>query len=364
MTDAVESKAKILFVDDEPRILVALKALFRSRYQVFTANSGADAVALMESEDLDVIVSDQRMPEMTGVEVLRTARERRPRAIRVLLTGYSDLSAILGAINDGEIFRFINKPWSNNELRDTIAAAVAASQVDVSEEISVQLGGEEAAAESPASVAASSSGGEGLAPSAEAAEVSAEPPLAEGGGEVAAAADKAVVDIATGPKAAGRETGILVLDEDSTTREVLQRVLHVDRPVFTAVDLDGALELLETESIGVIITELSIGGESVTQLLTALRQHHPSLVAIVLTSQADAGLGIELINRGQIYRFLSKPISEGMLRGSVNLAVRRFDILQKNPEQTLRLAAEEAPEPAEDRRGVFKRIGRLFGLTA
>lgn len=101
-----------------------------------------------------------------------------------------------------------------------------------------------------------------------------------------------------------------------------------------------------------------------THLLTALRQHHPSLVAIVLTSRADAGLGIELINRGQIYRFLSKPISEGMLRGSVNLAVRRFDILQKNPEQTLRLAAEKAPEPPSDRRGVFKRIGRLFGLTA
>ena len=144
MTEGIESKAKILFVDDEPRILVALKALFRSRYQVFTANCGADAVALLEQEDVDVIVSDQRMPEMTGVEVLRTARELRPRAIRVLLTGYSDLSAILGAINDGEIFRFINKPWSNNELRDTIAAAVKASEVDVAEDVSAELNHSEA----------------------------------------------------------------------------------------------------------------------------------------------------------------------------------------------------------------------------
>ena len=88
-------------------------------------------------------------------------------------------------------------------------------------------------------------------------------------------------------------------------------------------------------------------------------------MAIVLTARADAGHGIELINRGQIYRFLSKPISEGLLRGSVNLAVRRFDILKKNPEQTRRLAAAKTPpKPETDRRGIFGRIGRLFGLTA
>ncbi len=315
MTTAADSKARILFVDDEPRILVALKALFRSSYEVCTANSGADAVALLKEKDFDVIVSDQRMPEMTGVEVLRSARELRPRAIRVLLTGYSDLSAILGAINDGEIFRFINKPWSNNDLRETIAAAVKASEVDQVPEAQAL------AKESEAAVAAP------------------------------------VVD--------ADQTGILVLDEDSTTRDVLQRVLHKDRPVFTATDLDSALDVLEQQNIGVIITELAVGGESVTQLLAALREHHPALVAIVLTARADAGHGIELINRGQIYRFLSKPISEGLLRGSVNLAVRRFDILKKNPEQTRRLAAAKTPpKPETDRRGIFGRIGRLFGLTA
>ncbi|MBO6752951.1 MULTISPECIES: response regulator [Spongiibacter] len=315
MTTAADSKARILFVDDEPRILVALKALFRSSYEVCTANSGADAVALLKEKDFDVIVSDQRMPEMTGVEVLRSARELRPRAIRVLLTGYSDLSAILGAINDGEIFRFINKPWSNNDLRETIAAAVKASEVDQVPEAQAL------AKESESAVAAP------------------------------------VVD--------ADQTGILVLDEDSTTRDVLQRVLHKDRPVFTATDLDSALDVLEQQNIGVIITELAVGGESVTQLLAALREHHPALVAIVLTARADAGHGIELINRGQIYRFLSKPISEGLLRGSVNLAVRRFDILKKNPEQTRRLAAAKTPpKPETDRRGIFGRIGRLFGLTA
>ena len=126
------------------------------------------------------------------------------------------------------------------------------------------------------------------------------------------------------------------------------------------------MDLLERHKIGVIITEIAVGGELVTDLLSALRQHHPSLVAIVLTGKSDAEQGIDLINRGQIYRFLSKPVSEGLLRGSVNLAMRRFEILQKHPAQTLRIAADATPPPLpdSDRRGVFQRIGRLFGLTA
>jgi serine/threonine-protein kinase len=316
---AVEPRARILFVDDEPRILVALKALFRRDYDVVTANSGAAALEILREGEVDVIVSDQRMPEMTGVEVLRNAKDLRPRAIRVLLTGYSDLSAILAAINDGEIFRFINKPWSNVDLRSTIAAAVKASAID--------FVAEEATATTPT-------------------------PTPEDPTERVYIAG---VD----------DVGTLILDDDQTTRTVLQRVLTKERSVYVASTLDEALDLLEQHKIGVIITELIVGGEVVTDLLTALRQHHPSLVAIVLTSHSDAEQGIDLINRGQIYRFLSKPISEGLLRGSINLAMRRFEILQKNPAQTLRLVAETpAVAPEADKRGVFKRIGRLFGLTA
>ncbi|CAA0087016.1 Hydrogenase transcriptional regulatory protein hupR1 [Zhongshania aliphaticivorans] len=313
-TGAEPQRARILFVDDEPRILIALKALFRRDYDVVTAASGEAALEILREGDVDVVVSDQRMPEMTGVEVLRKAKDLRPRAIRVLLTGYSDLSAILAAINEGEIFRFINKPWSNVDLRSTIAAAVKASTVDYVK-----------APEAP------------------------EEDLTE-------RVHIPGVD----------DVGTLILDDDEATRSTLQRVLGRERSVYCASNLDEALNLLERHKMGVIVTEVSVGGEPVTELLTALRQHYPSLVAIVLTSQSDAEQGIDLINRGQIYRFLSKPISEGLLRGSVNLAMRRFEILQKHPAQTLRIAAEATPPPPpeSDRRGVFQRIGRLFGLTA
>ncbi|GAA4089410.1 response regulator [Zhongshania borealis] len=308
--ETTEAKPRILFVDDEPRILVALKALFRRDYDVVTANSGPAALDILRAGDVDVVVSDQRMPEMTGVEVLRSAKDIRPRAIRVLLTGYSDLSAILAAINDGEIFRFINKPWSNVDLRQTIAAAVKASAIE----------------------------------------------------HVESAVEEGVNEKVYIPGV--DDVGTLILDDDAGTRDTLQRVLGRERAVYSAKNLDEAFEQLEKHKIGVIITELTVGGEAVIDLLSALRQYHPSLVAIVLTGQSDAEQGIDLINRGQIYRFLSKPISEGLLRGSVNLAMRRYEILHKNPAQTLRIAAEAAPPPANDTRGVFKRIGRLFGLTA
>lgn len=307
-----QGRPRVLFVDDEPRILIALKVLFRTEYEVFTAGSGQQALDILRTQAVDVVVSDQRMPRMTGVELLNQVKQQCPRAIRVLLTGYSDINAIVGAINDGEIFRFVNKPWTNAELRATVAAAVRASRVDsVTDEW--PLG-----ADTPAP---------GKAPT-------------EPGG-----------------------IGILILDDDVETRARVHQILDAERSVYTAGSLDEGLSVLEQQRIGVIITELVVGGETVTDLLGALRQHHPSLVAIVLAAQADADHSIELINRGQIYRFLNKPVSEGLLRGSVNLATRRFEILQKNPQQTQRIAAETTPA-GNDRLGLFQRIGRMFGLTA
>src|SRR4051794_29265386 len=106
-------KPRVLFVDDEPRILSTMRMLFKANYELFFADSGAKALELLKTQVVDVIVSDQRMPGMTGIELLRQARELNPNAMRILLTGYSDLNAIIGSVNDGEIFRFVNKPWNN-----------------------------------------------------------------------------------------------------------------------------------------------------------------------------------------------------------------------------------------------------------
>jgi len=107
-------KFSILFVDDEPRVLKTLKALFRHDYNILTASSGQEALELLSSKKIDIVVSDQRMPTMLGSELLKKVSKLYPKTIRLLLTGFSDTSAIVDTINDGEIFRFLHKPWDNN----------------------------------------------------------------------------------------------------------------------------------------------------------------------------------------------------------------------------------------------------------
>ncbi|NVE00507.1 HD domain-containing phosphohydrolase [Massilia sp. BJB1822] len=109
--------ATLLCVDDEPNILSALRRLFRARgYRVLTAESGEEGLQILEQEAVDLVISDMRMPEMDGARFLAQVRARRPDVLRLLLTGYSDVQSILDAINCGEIYRYITKPWDDNDI--------------------------------------------------------------------------------------------------------------------------------------------------------------------------------------------------------------------------------------------------------
>jgi len=124
--ETAANEVKILLVDDEVNITKALRRLLMDvdQYDVQIANSGQDALALLADEpDIGVIVSDQRMPEMTGVEFLKKARDLVPDAVRILLTGYADIEASIAAINDGAVFRYLTKPWEDDNLLQTIAEA-------------------------------------------------------------------------------------------------------------------------------------------------------------------------------------------------------------------------------------------------
>ena len=117
---------KILLVDDEVNITKSLRRLLMEvdRYDVFVAQSGGEGLDIVQAEqDIGVIISDQRMPGMSGVEFLSKVREIAPDAIRILLTGYADIEASIGAINQGAVFRYLTKPWENEELLDVVAEA-------------------------------------------------------------------------------------------------------------------------------------------------------------------------------------------------------------------------------------------------
>jgi DNA-binding NtrC family response regulator len=119
------SQPALLVVDDEGEILYSLRSLLRKEYDFHAAQSGYEALRVLERTPIQVVMADQRMPEMTGVDFLAQLRGRYPDVTRILLTGYADLPAVIAAINQGQVFRYITKPWDADALRLTLREAVA-----------------------------------------------------------------------------------------------------------------------------------------------------------------------------------------------------------------------------------------------
>ncbi len=119
-----DTKIKVLYVDDEENNLLSFKATFRMKYQIFTAISAQDAILILkENPQISVIITDQRMPEMTGVEFLESILDTYPDPVRLLLTGYADINAVIDAVNKGQIYHYLSKPWKEEELSETIDKA-------------------------------------------------------------------------------------------------------------------------------------------------------------------------------------------------------------------------------------------------
>ncbi len=119
----VTEKFPILYVDDEEHNLISFEATFRKEYNVHTATNGEDGIAVMRNNNIKLVITDQRMPEMTGIQFLEKIAPEYPDTIRMILTGFSDIGVIIDAINSGKVFRYITKPWDENELRMTIENA-------------------------------------------------------------------------------------------------------------------------------------------------------------------------------------------------------------------------------------------------
>lgn len=265
-------KARVLFVDDEERILNALRTLFRNQYHVFTAENGALALEFVKRFGIHVVVSDQRMPNMTGVELLRQVKDLSPNSVRMLLTGYSDLAAIVGSINEGEVFRFVKKPWDNEDMQKTIADAVA---------IAMELA---AAPPAPAE------------------------PLAK------------------------LDASILVIDTSDALAEGLKSVLGGVAPIRLVASPEDALKALETEEIALIVADLSVGQDGLITLFKLLKAGHPEILSILVTEASDSELVIELINQAQIFRFLNKPIQVRQMRGHVEAALAKYRAFKQRPD--------------------------------
>lgn len=126
---------KIMIVDDELPNLRTLTRLFRQEYEVLTAASGPEALEMLKQHDVALLISDQRMAGMSGIELMKKTVDLRPQMVKILLTGYTDAGALIEAINCGLIYRFITKPWNNDELRTTVIRALEHYETNKSKQL-------------------------------------------------------------------------------------------------------------------------------------------------------------------------------------------------------------------------------------
>ena len=281
-------KHKILFVDDEPQIVQSLSLLFDD-YDVLTATSGEEALKYFNSGNVpDVVVSDQRMPMMTGVELLQRVRAISPNTVRILLTGYSDLDAVIDSVNAGEIFRYINKPWNSAKLKDTVALACRFSDSLKS------------------------------APPPPPSKTTSAPPSA---GVLSALGVQ--VPTSTAPD----QRHLLFIDPNPANLQAYKDLLASSYNVHTALDANEAFNVLKTTPVDVLITEVNLGTISAVDFLAAVSASYPDVVSILLSSSRDASIAIRLINEVQIFRYLVKPFQRQLLKSAIELAISRHDSL-------------------------------------
>lgn len=375
----LDRKPRVVFVDDEKRVLNAMRALFRRDYELYLTTSGEEAVKFCVEHDADVIVADQRMPEMEGVEVLGAVREQAPRTMRILLTGYADLDAIEGSINVGEVFRFLSKPCPPDNLRATIDQAVQASAAPALTPHSPTVqappaepeGEDDAPADSlatqtrpitrrksPSLVPAM------LASQPEVQETPEEEDLEAQGEQVVLSGD--TVQIRNSESFRDMESvGVVVFTlSDDFFREV-EGALHGRYKLYQANRLLKVLELISAKKAGVLISEVASEGGVLRKVLNKFKQHLPELIAIVVSDDRDAAEMISLINHGQVFRYMAKPVNHDRLMQNVNGGALRHLQMRADPNLIPRMAVEQTQDEAEQSGTVeqlFKRIRSIGSI--
>ncbi len=292
---------RILFVDDEERILRTLALQFRRHYEVITESNPARVLQRLQQESVDIIVSDQRMPQMNGSQLLAQVQEAYPHILRILLTGYSDLDAAMEALNSGGIFRYLTKPWDAGAMADTLRQAASLVQEQ--------------------------------------------------------RANTAFEKQYTAPTAS-RRPALLLLDNDPLTFELTRELCETcGITLHQAKDMDSAIRMLNDLPLDILLSDIQLSGEDLRPLLMTLAQAHPRLLSIIVTPFQDTQVLLKLINQAQIFRYLPKPIRRGMLERAIRAAADQVRSWQLQPQRLVQRIAE-APREKEEQ----KRVGSLMGM--
>lgn len=362
------AKPKLLFVDDERRVLNSMRVMFRRDFDLYLASHGDDALQIIQDQDIDVIVADHRMPRMTGVEVLSQVRMLSPRTVRILLTGYADLDAVEGSINDGEVFRFLTKPCQPKDLRETIRLAAALAQTAPAtahaDDTPIRLQKLVVTGKS----APTEHAGADLEPGEETpsadlpgAEVRPSPPetiMIEAAHTTRSGTTLADTHVLEQPSIPDSEPpqaqinepatttglGVVVFSTDETTVDVVRQAVRGRLPVHHASNIVQVVKVLTEHRPGALVTDISEDRHTIQKLTANLKEHLPELVTIAVSEHRDVLDMVWLINHGQIFRFLRKPLSPGRCAVSLEAALKHHRRLLKHPE----LVARHEVAPCND----------------
>ena len=285
-------KPKIAFIDDEPRILRSLKMHFRQSHDVFITTDASELMKYVSEHDVQVVISDQRMPDKQGTEVLRDIKAASPNTLRILLTGYADLNAVIDSVNEGEIYRYITKPWQNDELKQIVNKATEIAQQTQEITQNTMQGNDTQKV----------SGG------------------------------------------TGSNRNILVLDDDESVYQQIKSHVKSAYTVSWASNLEQAAKLLQKKRFGVTITDSTLNKENITPIVYALKNIQPDLMVLMLTEFKDAHMVIDLINKGQVYRCLPRPTNFSIMSISLDRAFDHHERLLEQPILAARHHVEEVTE--------------------
>lgn len=321
----VSNKSKVLFVDDEERVLSSLKALFRLKYDVVTTSDGYEALRLLKEHKFDLIISDQRMPIMKGVDLLLQAKNISPNTVRVLLTGFSDLADLMGSVNDGEIFRFVSKPWDNDEISGVVSDGV---------NIGIELSAAEYASQAEQSAENIFEFAEKHVQSKGIADAQLRPIEIK----------SSTLRYTSPSEPLIRNEGIIAINADTIMFDLISATLpHCI--IYSAKSHDHAIEILSKNDVGVIVSVMNGSHKADSEFFASLKKERPEITSIIIGPSGDADALTELINYARVFRYMFKPMKPELFGVYLQSALKEHD---KNKSSPTLLKLQTAFKPKDE----------------
>jgi serine/threonine-protein kinase len=280
---------KVLCIDDDLKVTRALVWALQKKFEVMATDNVIDGIELVNKHDFDVVISDRSMPDLNGVDFLNVVKRVSPRSMRILLTGYSEVVEIARAVNETEVYRLLEKPWAIGDLVSIVERGVA-----VARDLSTEL-------------------------------------------------DAALEDIhfdLVGAPPQPPAGGVLVIDADPAMQRVVAHSVADGIPVYSATSIAEAIAVIMEQPLALVVSETTVGGIDATRLIQMLKHSQPEIVSIIASSQPRPESMAGLVNQGQIYRFIGKPVNATVLTPIIESALRKHRTLKAVPAATRRHVVE------------------------